>query len=99
MSNIYPGYVFLGYNTWVRREHIPQSLLDRYDRAWKIAENNPSQIDPASGRAYGAIWLDVAEAIRARGEALLDRVALRASLVADDLNRALARRLPRHPAR
>jgi hypothetical protein len=87
MSNHYPGYAFLGYNCWVRREQIPQSLLASYDQAWAIAEANPSQIDPVSGRAYGAIWLDTADAIRTRVNPLLDRVALRASLQLDDLRK------------
>jgi hypothetical protein len=86
-SNNYPGYAFLGYNCWVRREHIPQSLLEPYDRAWSIAEDNPSEIDPVSGNTYGAIWLDAADAIRSRVNPLLDRVALRASLETDELRK------------
>jgi hypothetical protein len=87
MSNIYPGYAFLAYNCWVRREHIPQSLLEPYDRAWAVAEANPDHIDPVTGRAYGALWLDAADAIRSRVNPLLDRVVLRASLEADDLRK------------
>jgi hypothetical protein len=85
--NDYPGYAFLTHGCWVRREHIPARLLEPYDRAWAIAENNPSCLDPVSGRSFGAIWLDAADAIRSRVPPLLDRVALRASLQADDLRK------------
>lgn len=88
MSNIYPGHAYLTHNTWVRREHIPRTLLEPYDRAWAIAESDPGRIDPLTGRTYGAIWLDAADAIRSRVNPLLDRVALRASLAADDLRKA-----------
>ena len=87
MSNQYAGFAFLGHDCWVRREHIPPTLLEPFDRAWAVAEANPSQIDPVSGRAFGAIWLDAADAIRSHVNPLLDRVALHASLQAEDLRK------------
>ena len=87
MGNHYPGYAFLGYDCWVRRERIPVSLLACYDRTFAVAETNPGEIDPETGRSFGALWLDVADDIRERAVPLLDRVALRASLQADDLRK------------
>ena len=66
MGNHYPGYAFLGYDCWVRRERIPASLLACYDRTFAVAETNPGEIDPETGRSFGALWLDVADDIRER---------------------------------
>ena len=87
MGNHYPGYAFLGYDCWVRRERIPVSLLACYDRTFAVAETNPGEIDPETGRAFGALWLDVIDQISEQVAPLLDRGALRASLDADDLRK------------
>ncbi len=87
MSNHYPGYAYLGSQRWVRREHIPAWLIAEYDRTFAIAENNPNIIDPETCRAFGALWLDVVDEIRESVFPMLDRVALRASLQADDLRK------------
>jgi len=92
MATNYPGHAYLTHGCWVRREHIPPPLLEPYDRAWAIAENDPGRIDPATGRTYAALWLDAADAIRARVNPLLDRVALRAALEVDDLRKRGDRR-------
>ena len=87
MDNHYPNYLFLGYGRWAKREDVPASLLAPYDRTVAAARSTPSKIDPLTGRAFGGVWLDAADAIRERVEPLLDRDALCASLEVDDLRR------------
>jgi hypothetical protein len=76
MSNHYPGYAYLGSQRWVRREHIPAWLIAEYDRTFAAAEKNPGVIDPETGRAFGALWLDAVDQISDHVTPLLDRAAL-----------------------
>jgi len=75
MSNDYPAYAYLGSHRWVRREQIPNSLLAKYDR-YAVAEVNPSAIDPATGRSFGGLWLDVVDQICAQVGPVLDEAAV-----------------------
>jgi hypothetical protein len=52
---------------------VPAQLLARYDRAWATAENNPSVIDTATGRPFGAVWLDIVDEISKMVGPVLDR--------------------------
>ena len=83
----YPCYLFLGYDSWARREDVPASLLAPYDQTVAAAHANPSKIDPMTGRAFGAVWLDAADDIRRSVQPLLDRAAVNASVEADDLRK------------
>ena len=76
MGNHYPGYAFLGYDCWVRREHIPVSLLACYDRTFAVAETNPGEIDPETGRSFAAVWLDIVDEISKQAGPVLNRDAL-----------------------
>ena len=69
-------YLYLGAHRWVTREPVPAGLLAKYDRAWATAEDNPSVIDPATGRASGAVWLDIVGEISKIAGPLLDRDAM-----------------------
>ena len=100
----YPCYLFLGYGSWARREDVPASLLAPDDHTVAAAHANPSKIDPMTGRAFGAVWLDAADDIRRSVEPLLDRAAVNASVEADELRKRgnlraldamLSRRTPR----
>jgi hypothetical protein len=77
----YPGFVWLAYDRWVRREHIPPNLLAPYDSAWERLKREPNDVDA------GARWLDAADAIRTRVNPILDEQALRACLEADTLRK------------
>jgi hypothetical protein len=76
MSNEFPGYAYLGSHRWARRESIPTSLLQKYDRLYAIAENNPGAIDPSTGRRFGAQWMDVVDEILGKVGPVFDRAAL-----------------------
>ena len=76
MSNDYPAYAYLGSHRWVRRESIPDSLLADYDARYAVAEANPSATDPATGRTFGGLWLDVIDQMREQVGSVLDRSAL-----------------------
>src|SRR5262249_2269370 len=75
MSIDYPAYAYLGSHRWVRRERIPNSLLAKYDR-YAVAEASPSAIDPATGRTFGGLWLDVVDQICAQVGPVLDEAAV-----------------------
>lgn len=91
MSNEFPGYAYLGSHRWVRREAIAAPLLEKYDRLYVIAENNPGAIDPETGRSFGGLWLDAVDQISEQVTYPLDRAAL---LQDQDLrNRAEHRKL------
>ena len=89
MRNDLPGYVYLGSQRWVRRESVPAQLLAQYDHAWATAENNPSVIDTATGRPFGAMWLDIVDEISKMAGPVLDRDAL---LQDQDLRKRAERR-------
>ena len=72
----YEGYAYLGRQLWARREQIPSSLMNNYDRALAAANKAPSEIDPETGRAFGVLFLDTTDEIRAQVRPLLDREAL-----------------------
>ena len=69
-------YVNLGSHRWVTRDSVPARLLAKYDRAWATAEANPSVVDPAAGRSFGAVWLDIVDEISKIAGPMLDHDAV-----------------------
>src|SRR5260370_35325537 len=69
-------YTYLGSHRWVTRESVPAPLLSQYDRAWATAENSPTAIDPATGRSFAAVWLDIVDEISKQAGPVLNRDAM-----------------------
>jgi hypothetical protein len=70
------AYLYLGAHRWVTRESVPARLLEKCDRAWATAEDNPGAIDPDSGRPFGGLFLDVVDEISKHVTPLVGRDAL-----------------------
>ena len=69
-------YLYLGSDRWVTRDSVPNWLLEKYHYTWGTAKDNPGVIDPATGRPFGAVWLNVADEILKIAGPVLDRDAM-----------------------